>query len=249
MTNNTNSEPKQMNFLEHLNELRHRLIVCVIFVFITSCLAYGLLAKPVINLIAKPVGTQLVFLTPTEAFMVYIIVAFFCGIFISSPVVLFQIWRFVAAGLTKKERLHVLLYAPFSFLLFIGGAYFCYAIILPVTVKFLLGFATESLTPMLSLRSYVTFTGGMLLAFGLVFQMPIVLLFLNELGIINPSMLQKQRKYAILIIFIAAAIMTPSPDVLSQLLMAGPMLILFEISIWLAVFTNYRKRRKEGVSS
>ncbi len=249
MTNNTNSEPKQMNFLEHLNELRHRLIVCVIFVFITSCLAYGLLAKPVINLIAKPVGTQLVFLTPTEAFMVYIIVAFFCGIFISSPVVLFQIWRFVAAGLTKKERIHVLLYAPFSFLLFIGGAYFCYAIILPVTVKFLLGFATESLTPMLSLRSYVTFTGGMLLAFGLVFQMPIVLLFLNELGIINPSMLQKQRKYAILIIFIAAAIMTPSPDVLSQLLMAGPMLILFEISIWLAVFTNYRKRRKEGVSS
>ncbi|MBU0700920.1 twin-arginine translocase subunit TatC [bacterium] len=238
-----------MNFFEHLDELRHRLIVCVILVFITSGLSYWLLAKPIINLIAKPVGKQLVFLTPTEAFMVYIIVAFFCGIFISSPVVLFQIWRFIAAGLTRKERIYVFLYAPFSFLLFVGGAYFCYAVILPVTVKFLLGFATESITPMISLRSYVSFTGSMLLGFGLVFQMPIILLFLNELGIINPSMLHKQRKYAILIIFIAAAIMTPSPDVLSQLLMALPMLFLFEISIWLSVFTNYRKSRKEKITT
>ncbi|MBI4753613.1 twin-arginine translocase subunit TatC [Candidatus Desantisbacteria bacterium] len=230
-----------MGIFDHLEELRKRLIVCVVFIFITSGLSYWLLVKPVINLIAKPVGKQLIFLTPTEAFMVYIIVAFFCGIFLSSPIVLFQIWRFVAAGLTKREKMYVLIYAPFSFLLFIGGAYFCYAVIMPVTVKFLLGFATESLTPMITLRSYVSFVGSMLLGFGLVFEMPVVILFLTELGLLSPKTLQKQRKYAILIIFIVAAVMTPSPDVLSQLLMALPMLFLFELSIWLSVFVNYRK--------
>jgi len=232
-----------MGIFDHLEELRNRLIVCVVFIFIASGLSYWLLVKPVIDLIAKPVGKQLIFLTPTEAFMVYIIVAFFCGIFLSSPVVLFQIWRFVAAGLTKREKMYVLIYAPFSFLLFISGAYFCYAVIMPVTIKFLLGFNTESLTPMITLRSYVSFVGSMLLGFGLVFEMPVVILFLTELGLLNPKTLRKQRKYAILIIFIVAAIMTPSPDVISQLLMAFPMLFLFELSIWLSVFVNYRKNR------
>ncbi len=240
-------DEKQMGFIEHLEELRRRLIASLITIFIASCVVY-VFVEQIIELSVKSSGMELVFLAPQEVFLTYIITAIFCGIFLASPIVLFQIWRFVAAGLKKEEKRYILWYAPCSFLLFVGGALFAYTIVLPVTMKFFLGFSNDFLTPMISISKYISFSGSFLLAFGLVFQMPVVILLLTNMGIVNSKFLRAQRKYALLMTFIVGAIMTPSPDVFTQLLMAVPLLALFEITIWLSLFVDYRKKRSvEGI--
>jgi sec-independent protein translocase protein TatC len=180
------------------------------------------------NLI-KPAG-KLVFIAPQEAFIANIKIALFGGLFLASPFVTYQIWRFVSAGLKRNEMKYTLIFGPLSFLFFLLGIAFGYFIIVPIGIKFLLGFATELVTPMLTISKYISFVGMLTLAFGVVFQLPVVSLFLTKLGIITPYFLSSKRRYAVVFIFLLAAVLTP-PDIITQCLMAVPLLVLYEIGI------------------
>lgn len=228
---------KKFSLLEHIEELRLRIIKSVVFVIAVSCLAYAYVEK-ILSVLARPVG-KLVFIAPQEAFLARIKIAFFCGLFISSPFILYQIWRFVSGGLKKKERIYTLIFAPLSFVFFIIGSVFGYAIIVPIGMRFLLNFGTEYVTPMITVNNYVSFVGTMVLVFGIVFELPLAILFFTKIGLVTPGFLSGKRRHAIVIIFIVAAALTP-PDVFTQILLAVPLLVLYEVGI---VFSKivYRK--------
>ncbi len=228
-------EDDKLPFLEHLEELRKRLIVCAVAVLIGFCIAYGfkevlfeILTQPLIE--AMETGEKLVFTGIAEAFFTYLKVAFLAGLMLAAPVILYEFWMFVAPGLYVHEK-HVMLPIVFlSSFFFIGGALFGYFIVFPLGFKFFLAFASETIRPLPSMREYLSFSSSMLLAFGAVFELPLILVFLVRLGVITINYLKKNRKYAILVIFIVAAILTP-PDVISQIMMAIPLMILYELSI------------------
>jgi len=228
-------EEDKLPFLEHLEELRKRLIVCAIAIGIGFCITYGfkeilfeILTQPLIEVMET--GEKLIFTGIAEAFFTYLKVAFLAGIMLAAPVILYEFWMFVAPGLYGHEK-HVMLPIVFlSSFFFIGGALFGYFVVFPVGFKFFLGFASETIRPLPSMREYLSFSATMLLAFGAAFELPLILVFLVRLGIITIDFLKKNRKYAILLIFIAAAILTP-PDVVSQIMMAIPLMILYELSI------------------
>lgn len=220
-----------LTIIQHLEELRKRIIYCILSIVAGAVIAYSFVEK-LLFYISRPLG-KLIFIQPIEAFVTYIKLSIFCGIFISFPIVLYQIWAFVGPGLKPNERRYVLLFAPLSLLLFLLGCAFSYFVIIPFGVKFLLGCGNSWLQPMITVNSYVSFFCIMVLIFGVVFELPVVILFLSKLGIVNPEMLRRNRRYAILIIFIVAAVLTP-PDVFTQIMMAVPLLVLYELSIFIS---------------
>ncbi|MFC1623980.1 twin-arginine translocase subunit TatC [Candidatus Omnitrophota bacterium] len=224
---------KKFTIVEHLEELRSRIIKSVIFIIASSILIYNFTDKILLNLV-KPVG-RLVFIAPIEAFTTNIKIAFFGGLFLSSPFILYQIWQFVSVGLKESERRYILIFGPLSFIFFILGAGFGYFIIVPIGIKFLLGFGTDFITPMISVGRYVSFVGILTFTFGAVFQIPLILLFLTKIGIVTPLFLSKKRRHAVVIIFILAATLTP-PDVITQCLMAGPLILLYELGLLFSKF-------------
>jgi len=224
-----------MPFLAHLEELRDRLIKASIAVGIGFLAAYGfkeklfeILIHPLVSVMGK--GDTLIFTGLPEAFFTYVKVAFIAGFMIASPVVLYHFWMFVTPGLYQKERKVLLPIIFLSALFFVGGALFGYFVAFPVGFKFFLSFSNERIQAMPTMREYLSFSATMLLAFGVVFELPLVLTGMSRLGLVTPEFLRKNRKYAILIIFIVAAILTP-PDVISQVLMAVPLMVLYEVSI------------------
>lgn len=221
-------EDKRATIVEHLNELRNHIGKSLIFLLVCSVIIYSSIDK-ILFFLSKPVG-KLVFIAPQEAFTTNIKIAFFVGLLFSSPFILYQIWKFVSLGLLPKERKYIRIFGPLSFLLFVIGFTFGYLIIVPIGMKFLLGFASEILAPMITISKYISFVFNLSFAFSLVFQLPIVILFLTKIGIVTPAVLKKRRKEAIVLVFIAAAIMTP-PDVVTQVLMAVPLILLYELGI------------------
>lgn len=213
---------------QHLEELRNRIIKCAAVILIVSCLIYNFI-DDILPILVKPVG-KLVFITPQEAFLTNIKIAFWGGLFLSSPFVLYQIWKFVSTGLMPNERKYVLVFGPLSFIFFVLGSIFGYIVIVPVGMKFLLGFATDSVTPMITISRYISFIGGLTFAFGVVFELPLIILFLTKIGIVTPQLLSQKRRHAVVLIFILAAFFTP-PDVVTQFLMGVPLLALYEIGI------------------
>jgi sec-independent protein translocase protein TatC len=187
-------------------------------------------------LAAMPGGIQLQFLSPPEAFFVYMKLAFGMSLIALSPFVFYHIWAFVAPGLYEEERKYVIPLAAVSGLFFIGGAAFCYYLVFPIIFHFFMTFTSEHIKAAFTMAASFGFCIKLLLAFGLVFEMPLFAFALSRLGIITPHMMRRARKYAILVMFIVATILTP-PDVASQILMAIPMIILYEFSIYIcAVF-------------
>lgn len=231
-------EDTKLTLVEHLEELRRRLIKSILFIIIASSLVYSFSDK-ILSCLVRPVG-RLIFLAPAEAFMAHIKIAFFGGLFLSSPFVIYQIWKFVSAGLNRDERKYALLFGPVSFIFFIVGAGFGYFIIIPIGLKFLLGYATEFMAPMISVSNYISFMGALSLAFGVVFELPLIILFLTKIGVVNTAFLSSKRRHAIVIIFIVAAALTP-PDVITQCLMAVPLIGLYEIGI---VFSKLASRHR-----
>lgn len=221
-------EDKRATIVEHLNELRNHIGKSLIFLLVCSVIIYSSIDK-ILLFLSKPVG-KLVFIAPQEAFTTNIKIAFFVGLLFSSPFILYQIWKFVSLGLLPKERKYIRIFGPLSFLLFVIGFTFGYLIIVPIGMKFLLGFASEILAPMITISKYISFVFNLSFAFSLVFQLPIVILFLTKIGIVTPAVLKKRRKEAIVLVFITAAIMTP-PDVVTQVLMAVPLILLYELGI------------------
>jgi sec-independent protein translocase protein TatC len=223
------SDSKVMSFLEHLEELRKRLIKSISSILAFSIIIY-FFSEKIINYLAQPVGVTY-FTSPTEAFAVRIKLSLILGLIVSIPVIVYQFWMFVAPGLTKREVKYTIPVVILSSLFFLGGAVFCYFLVLPLGIKFLLGYQTERLLPLIKIGDYITFIAWMVLAFGVVFQLPIVTFFLGKLGIVSAKTLSTGRKYAFLGILILAAVLTPSPDVFSQLLLAVPLYFLYEVSI------------------
>ncbi|MEW5908924.1 MAG: twin-arginine translocase subunit TatC [Thermodesulfobacteriota bacterium] len=228
-------ETDKLPFTGHLEELRKRLIVCFIAVGVGFAVSYGFKEK-IFEILIIPLveameeGDKLVFTGIPEAFFTYLKVAFLSGLMLASPVILYQFWMFVAPGLYQKERRLLLPIIILSSFFFIGGSLFGYFVAFPFGFKYLLGFATEHIRPLPSMKEYMSLASKMLLAFGLVFELPLIITFLARLGLVSAAFLKKNRKYAILIIFIVAAILTP-PDAVTQIMMAIPMMILYEISI------------------
>jgi sec-independent protein translocase protein TatC len=231
-------DEKKLPLTAHLQELRKRLVLSFIAVGIGFGICYtfsqtlfAVLAAPLLKVM--PSEGTMIFTSVAEAFFTYMKVAFLAGLVLASPFVLYQIWAFVAPGLYRHEKSYVV---PFVFLgsfFFALGIFFAYLIVLPVGFKFLLGYATDFIKPLPSIKEYLSFSIKLLLAFGLVFEFPVVLLFLAKIGVVDAASLGRQRRYAILLIFIFAAVITP-PDVVSQVLLALPLVGLYELGILLA---------------
>lgn len=234
------AEGDGMTLVDHLAELRRRIIVVIIALFAGFLVGFYY-SKPIVEFFLRLPG-QLVYLYPGEAFFVHLTVAAIVGVVLSFPVVLYQILRFILPGLQDKEIRVLYLGLPFAMVMFVVGVVFAYQVILPLAYAFFMGFGTETLEPLISVGNYVSFVLGLVLPFGLVFQLPLVVLLLTGVGILNPRFLIKNRKYVILVIFVVAAILTP-PDIISQFLMAVPMLLLYEVSIFLS---RLMFRRRNG---
>ncbi len=227
----------ELGFVGHLDELRGRLVKIVIAVIIAACIFYAFIDSVFIAII-QPVG-KLVFTSPADAFIARLTLTIFGGLFLALPVTLYQIWQFVAAGLRKEERRYIIFFAPFSFFLFLMGGLFAYYITVPVALRFLLSFSSDVIVPMITIKNYISFLGTLILAFGVVFELPLVLMFLTKIGIATPDFFANKRRYAIVLILIVSAIITP-PDVITQLMLSGPLIVLYEIGIIASRFT-YRK--------
>jgi sec-independent protein translocase protein TatC len=223
-----------------LEELRKRLIYSFLAIGISFGLCYAFI-KQIVEILMRPLvrvlpqGSTLVFTAVPEAFFTYLKAAFLAGIFFASPFILYQIWAFVSPGLYQREKKYIFPYLIVSSVFFMGGALFCYFIVFPVIFRFFLSFASETIRPLPAIREYLAFTIKLLLAFGLLFQWPALILFLARMGVVSSPFLARNRKYAVLIIFVIAAVLTP-PDLVSQLLLAGPLLAMYEGSIWMAKF-------------
>jgi sec-independent protein translocase protein TatC len=246
-----NNEEHKMSLTEHLIELRKRLIRSVIILGIGFGVCYyykdwifDIITQPLTQVLPK--NSYLIYTGLTEAFFVYMKLAFFASLIITSPFILYQIWKFISPGLLPKEKKYVVPFVLSSSLLFIGGILFGYFIVLPPAFEFFVSFNNKYLQAMISFKDYLSLFVTFLLGFGLSFELPIFIFFLTKLGIVNAKMLSKQRKYAILVIFIVAAILTPSPDALSQILMAIPLLFLYEVSIFVARFAEKKKITPEN---
>ncbi len=233
-----------MTIIEHLEELRVRLLISLGALGAMTAVSL-LFVERILAVLLRPVG-RVVFLAPTEAFFVRLKVAALSGVFLSLPVVLYQIWRFVSVGLTTAERRYTLSLLPAALVLFVAGGAFAFLAILPIGVRFLLSYQTENLVPMISVQAYTSFAMTFVLAFGLLFQLPVVILFLARLGIVTPATLAAGRKYALLAIVVASAVLTPGGDIVSQLLMAAPTYLLYEASIWIARFVSPRAVPQES---
>jgi sec-independent protein translocase protein TatC len=242
------SEEKQP-FLRHLEELRKRLIASAIAVGIGFAICYFFSERIFLILIeplkaVMPEGDQLIFTALPEMFFAYLKVAFVSGILMASPYLFYQMWMFVAPGLYKQERSLVVPFVLASTLLFVGGALFGYFIVFPFGFKFFIGFSNEYVKALPSVKQYFGFALKLLFAFGVVFELPVIIFFLAKLGLVTTELLKKKRKYAILMTFVAAAILTP-PDVITQCMMAGPLIILYEVGIIVSRFARKKEVKEE----
>jgi len=251
------SEPEEeepvheMTFTEHLNELRVRLVRCIIaaFVGLLVCYAFAeqlfmLLMQPLLTLL-EPSGGSLIYTGLPEAFFTHLKVAAIAGLFVASPYVFYQLWMFIAPGLYEGERKYMIPIALCSAVFFVTGALFGYYVVFPFGFQFFLGYANDVIKPMPSVKEYFSFSTSMLFAFGFIFELPLFMFFLSVLGIVKHQSLRKYRKYAILASFVVAAVLTP-PDVVSQTLMAGPLCLLYEVGIWVAYLVEKKKKPKES---
>jgi sec-independent protein translocase protein TatC len=247
------ADTKMMSFLEHLGDMRKKITVSLIAVGITFIIAFTF-SEDIMRFLMFPLrytldfsvrkmymyyayhdkleSTKLIFLSPTEAFWMNMKIAMVAALILALPVIFQQLWSFVSPGLHAKEKKYVVPFVIVATALFLVGASFCFFIVLPFAMSFLLTYKVgDFMMPMLSVGLYVDFCLKFVLAFGAVFELPIIIIFFTKMGFVTPQTLAKYRKYAILIAFIVAAILTPTPDVFNQTLMAVPMIVLYEVGI------------------
>ena len=225
----------KMPFLEHLGELRKRIMWSLVAIIGGLLIALNFTDR-LMKLVRRPFeqavpGQKLVFVTPTEAFWVYMKVALIAGCVLAMPFVLYQIWAFISPGLYGHEKRYAVPFVIVGSVFFLLGATFAQLVVIPFAMRFLVTFPGPDLTPMISIGSYVDFVLKFTLAFGGVFELPVLITLAARMGLVTPQLLSKNRKYAILINFILAAVLTPTPDVFNQALMAGPLCVLYELGI------------------
>lgn len=232
----------ELSLIEHLSELRKRLIICAAGVGTAALLAlpFASVLVKMLKLPARGAIEKLAFFSPEEAFLIYMRIAILAGFIISMPIILYQVWGFCAPAMEERVRKRSAFFIISCCVSFIAGALFAYFMLLPPALKFLLGFAKEDFEPVISAGKYISFTLGIIAAGGLVFQMPVLSFILAKLGVIDARLLRGKYKYAIVIIFIAAAVITPTSDVFNMLMLALPMIFLYELSIWISFFSSPR---------
>jgi len=257
-------EELRMSFWSHLDELRKRIVYAAIAIGIgfIVCFAYseeilGMLLLPMNATVAFSLQFPFVVFTPnktvqtlhfttlTEPFMSHMKIGFISGIMLTVPVLLFQVWQFISPGLLPRERRYAGQFVFFSTIFFAIGVLFCFFALLPIAVPFLISYKAEHLTPIIKIGDYIDFTLKFMLATGAVFELPLIMILLGRMGVINPDVLTKFRKYAFLIAFIIGGIVTPTPDVFNMTLMSLPIYFLYEIGI-LGVRFFGRKRKPES---
>jgi sec-independent protein translocase protein TatC len=247
---------ERMSFFSHLEELRKRILISLVAIAIGFILTFRF-SETILRFLKRPLTTDLVFsrtspflrslprpgaaidlifLAPAEAFWMHMKIAMLTGLLLVLPVILHQIWRFIAPGLLPHEKKYAVPFVVLATIFFFFGLAFCFYFVLPFALNFLLTYKTENLKPMISIGNYVDFTSKFLLAFGLIFELPLVIGVAAKMGLVTPQGLSRNRKYAILVNFTIAAILTPTPDVFNQTLMALPMCVLYEVGILAARF-------------
>lgn len=231
-----------MPLTAHLEELRKRLIICLAAMAVGFGVCYGFKEK-LFSVLARPLeshlpeGSAMQYIGIPEAFLTYLKICLFGGLIFALPVILYELWKFVAPGLYVQERRYALPFVLFSTLFFLGGASFCYFVVFPFVFQFFMSFSGDTLRAMPAIKQYLSFATRLLIAFGLVFEMPVLFFFLGRIGLVSYAGLARQRRMAVVLVFLAAALLTP-PDVVSQLLLAGPLLLLFELSIQIVRLTG-----------
>ena len=229
----------KMSFLEHLDELRQRLIKGLLAVLVGFVIAMVFI-NPIFDFVMAPLqailpaGGKLIYTEPTEAFMLYMKMGALVGLMMALPVVLWQVWAFIAPGLYAHEKRFAIPFVMMSTIFFIGGALFSHYVVFPAMWRFFASFSTETVVFAPRIEPVFSLYVRMALGMGAVFEMPTLIMFLARVGLVTPRFLIRHTKYAILIIFIVAAIVTPSPDVVSQFLLALPMIVLYAFSILVA---------------
>lgn len=247
----TKIDENEMPFLEHLEELRWRLIKCIVSVFIGALIVF-FFAPQILVLLGRPYylvanENKFIFLEPMGGFMTHLEIALFGGIIFSLPVIFYQMWQFVAPGLFARERgwtIGIIIFSTVSFLI---GSTFAYLVMIPLSLRFLMGYQSEMLVASLTIQKYMSFVLTMTFVAGMAFELPLVAFFLTKIGLLTPKFMREKRRYGIVGILILAAILTP-PDPMSQLLMALPLVVLFEISIlvsYLALKPPKKKKKKK----
>ncbi len=241
----------RMPLLQHLEELRTRLIhamiiyaVCLVGCVVFSPNLFQLLIHPAVEYL--PEGTSFVYTKLPEAFITYLKVALLASVFLSSPFLFFQGWKFVAPGLYKSEKRMVFPFVLFSTLLFLSGAVFCYLAVLPWACKFFLAYGADpetSIQPLLTISEYLAFSTRLLLAFGLVFELPLEMMFVGRAGLIRHQKLRKLRPFALVAAFVGASLITP-PDVVTQVALGLPLMLLYEVGIWLVWWVQPKEKAK-----
>ena len=254
----TNKE-KEVGFVSHLTELRKRLINSLIFLSILFVICYfysdhiyGFLVEPYANAVKNDeIDRRLIFTALQETFLTYLKVSFFSAFFITSPFILIQIWKFIAPGLYTHEKKAIMPYLVITPILFLLGGLLVYYLIMPLAIKFFLSFESLGINTNLPIQleakvnEYLSLVMKLIFAFGLSFQLPVVLSLLARIGVINSTFLKERRKYVVVMIFAAAAILTP-PDPITQIGLAIPLLILYELSIFSVSIIEKKQEKKNA---
>lgn len=221
-------EAGSMSLIDHLGELRGRIIVALVAMIIGTVVSYYYV-EDIIQILIAPAG-KLYYTKPTEAFFTYMKISIIAGLIVSSPVWFYQIWAFIIPALSKGEKKVTFLIVPSAISLFIIGVLFSYYLVLPTAIEFFIGFGTDGLQPLFSIGQYIDFVVGFIIPFGITFELPLIIVALGALGILSSQRVRKFRKIFILLAFIVGGAISPTPDMLSQTMIAGPMVLLYEIS-------------------
>lgn len=247
-----------MGFLDHLEELRKRIVYSIVAVAVGfgACwwkveAIYDIMQRPIMDALkANGMSEKLVYLNPTEPFNLYLKIAALAGLFLTSPFVLYQVWMFISPGLYRKEKKYVVPFMVSTITLFACGGLFGYKIVYPAALNFLINFGKQ-FQPMITIGEYTSLFLSIILGMGLIFEMPILVFFLSLMGIISAGFMWKNFRYSILVIFIIAAIVTPTTDILNMCIFAAPMIALYAISIGVAwlVHPKQRAARREKQAS
>jgi sec-independent protein translocase protein TatC len=243
-----------MSFLEHLEELRRRLIYSIIAMVVGFFACWGY-AENIFSLMERPImealrrnglSEKLVYLSPTEPFNLYLKIGFMAGIFVAAPFILYQVWMFISPGLYRTEKRYVLPFMVSTIGLFMAGGYFGYRLVYPAALDFLIGYGKQ-FQPMITIGEYTDLFLTVILGLGVVFELPILVFFLALMGVVSAGWMWRNVRYSILVIFIIAAIITPTTDILNMCIFAAPMVVLYLLSIGIAwlVHPNQRKARAE----
>ncbi len=241
------SDDEKMTFLGHLREFRRRLIKSVIAVLITTAISF-IFARQIFDILILPAeGINLIYIEMTEMIGTYMKVSLASGIILAMPYLVYHFVMFVSPALTRKERKYIYLVLPWVALMFAGGVAFSYFILVPPATHFLITFGSDIADPQIKIGNYISVVTRLLLAIGFVFEMPVITTFLARIGVLKAKWLERRRKTAIILAFILAAIITPTFDPINQSLVAAPLVVLYELSIWLAKLVQ--RREPETVTS